>query len=368
MRRIFICLLLLLMSSTAFGTVDLTQINQSNVQAGNFDQTLRGWIDTLNTDITNASGLFNLGSATVFYVDSGQGNASTVTGKSVGNAFPTLDDVFDSGNAKANRFDIAFVLPGHNEGGADSAIFDADVAGVYVIGLGKGALKPTFDLDGATATCAVGADSVTLINLRFRASTTTVKGEIAQNDLTRALTVDAGADDAHIISCDFGFKESSGDEFLYALVIGAATGTVVEDCFFDSGEEAAAAAIVLAGSDLTILRNNKIYGDYTVACIHSATTTNTRLAYSHNKLWNGVHSGLNAKPVVSLKATDTGFSEDNDAYCNVATVGAAFVGTKIFHKANYYSEDEAGTKTAFPFDNASTTGGTGTSITMSGDD
>ncbi|KKN07076.1 hypothetical protein LCGC14_1070810 [marine sediment metagenome] len=309
-----------------------------------------------------------LGTGSVWYVDSGV--SASGSGTSWTDAVSTLDAIFAliTSDGGASRGDWVMVAEGHNEGGSTAAIFDADVIGVTVEGKGVGSLKPTFDFDGATATCAIGADNVTLINLRFRASTTTVKGEIAQNDLTRALTVDAGADYAHIISCDFGFRESSGDEFLYALVIGAATGTVVEDCFFDSGEEAAAAAIVFAGSDLTVLRNNKIIGDYTIAGIYSATTTNQRLAYEYNELWNGVHSGLNTLPVVSLKAEDTGISRHNEAYCNVSTVGAAFVGAKVFHTANYYNEDVAGTKTSFAFDTASTTAGTGTSITVSGDD
>ncbi|KKL89035.1 hypothetical protein LCGC14_1918740 [marine sediment metagenome] len=366
MKKYIMCLMLVLFIRPVFGSTYAARLERVT------DAHMRESVLRANLTVGDLKGGGLISSGTPYYVDSVNG-ANNRSGKTWDLAVASIDTAINlvaaaitAGTEKGDP--IIYVREGHNEGGSTSAIFDADVDGLKIYGLGQGNQKPTLDFDGATATCAIGADGVTIYNIRFRASTTTVKGEIAQNDLTRALTVDAGADYAHIIGCDFGFREAAGDEFLYALVIGAATGTVVEDCFFDSGEEAAAAAIVLAGSDLTILRNNKIYGDYTVACIHSATTTNTRLAYSHNKLWNGVHSGLNAKPVVSLKATDTGFSEDNDAYCNVATVGAAFVGTKIFHKANYYSEDEAGTKTAFPFDNASTTGGTGTSITMSGDD
>jgi len=366
MKKYIMCLMLVLFIRPVFGSTYAARLERVT------DSHMRESVLRANLTVGDLKGGGLISSGTPYYVDSVNG-ANNRSGKTWDLAVASIDIAINlvaaaitAGTEKGDP--IIYVREGHNEGGSTSAIFDADVDGLTIYGLGSGNQKPTLDFDGATATCAVGADGVTIYNIRFRASTTTVKGEIAQNDLTRALTVDAGADDAHIISCDFGFRESSGDEFLYALVIGAATGTVVEDCFFDSGEEAAAAAIVFAGSDLTVLRNNKIIGDYTIAGIYSATTTNQRLAYEYNELWNGVHSGLNTLPVVSLKAEDTGISRHNEAYCNVSTVGAAFVGAKVFHTANYYNEDVAGTKTSFAFDTASTTAGTGTSITVSGDD
>ena len=55
MRKFIIIVMMLAMCFVAQATVDITEINFSNVTANTFDRSLRGWIDTLNTDITNAA-------------------------------------------------------------------------------------------------------------------------------------------------------------------------------------------------------------------------------------------------------------------------------------------------------------------------
>ena len=80
------------------GIVDLTEINFNTVTSGTFDQSLRGWVDTLNQDIVRANG-FNgvLSGGTVYYVD---GNKSTAgNGLSWKGAFNTLSAALAASHA-----------------------------------------------------------------------------------------------------------------------------------------------------------------------------------------------------------------------------------------------------------------------------
>jgi hypothetical protein len=111
----------------------------------------------------------------VFWVS----NASTIQvgqrGGSDGNKgtfdspFATLDGAI--GQCTASRGDIIFIKPGHAETVSSATAIAADVAGVAIIGLGTGSLRPTFTLDTATtATIGVTAANVAFKNIIFTAN------------------------------------------------------------------------------------------------------------------------------------------------------------------------------------------------------
>lgn len=52
----------------------------------------------------------------------------------------------------ANAEDVIFVLPGHTETFSSSTALSIATAGVKIVGLGRGSLRPTFTLDTATTT------------------------------------------------------------------------------------------------------------------------------------------------------------------------------------------------------------------------
>jgi len=111
----------------------------------------------------------------VFWVS----NATTVLPGQIGGSdgnpgtfnapFSTLD--YAVGRCTASRGDIIFVKPGHAETISSATALALDVAGVAIIGLGLGSARPTFTLDTAnTATIAVSADNVAVINCKFVAN------------------------------------------------------------------------------------------------------------------------------------------------------------------------------------------------------
>lgn len=83
--------------------------------------------------------------------------------------FRTVD--FAIGECTASRGDIIYVMPGHAETYSDATSLNLDVAGVSIIGLGSGSLRPTFTLDTANTTTIPGsADNIAIVNCRFVAN------------------------------------------------------------------------------------------------------------------------------------------------------------------------------------------------------
>lgn len=83
--------------------------------------------------------------------------------------FSTID--YAIGMCTAGRGDIIFVKPGHAETLSSAGAIAADVAGVAIVGLGTGSLRPTITFDTAAgATISVSAANVAFKNLIFSAN------------------------------------------------------------------------------------------------------------------------------------------------------------------------------------------------------
>lgn len=71
----------------------------------------------------------------------------------------------------ASRGDLIVVLPGHAETISSATALAFSIAGVTIVGLGNGALKPTFTLDTvATSKIVVSAANITVKGLKFVAN------------------------------------------------------------------------------------------------------------------------------------------------------------------------------------------------------
>lgn len=125
----------------------------------------------------------------VFWVDSGAG--SNGNKGTYDRPFATID--YAIGRCTASNGDIIFVKPGHTETVSAAAGIACDVAGIAIVGLGSGTLRPTITLDtAATATVTISAANVTLHNLKFVA---------AFADITRIINLTAA--EATIDMCEF---------------------------------------------------------------------------------------------------------------------------------------------------------------------
>ena len=71
----------------------------------------------------------------------------------------------------ANRGDKIVVLPGHAETISSATALNLDVAGIDIVGVGEGSLRPTVTLDTATTTTIpVSAANITITNVVFSAN------------------------------------------------------------------------------------------------------------------------------------------------------------------------------------------------------
>jgi len=189
-----------------------------------------------------------------FFVDSTTGS-NGYTGDTPKRPFATLD--YAIGKCTASKGDVIWVMPGHSESTttANAELFDLDVAGVSVIGLGEGDKRPTFTLGVATATVVMGASGCRLSNI-------ILVGNIS--DLAAGLEIEAAATGCRVDHCTF--KDSATDkDMLKAIAVTAdADRLIIEDCQFliTVGGEATHAIDFAGGCDGLILRRNYLLGDW----------------------------------------------------------------------------------------------------------
>lgn len=104
---------------------------------------------------------FMVNVSTEYYVCSVTGDDER-SGRSKETCLATLDAAI--GKCTASKNDIIYVLPGHAETLSTAAAINLDVIGVRVIGLGEGALRPTFTFSAVDATITMTAASCSIEN------------------------------------------------------------------------------------------------------------------------------------------------------------------------------------------------------------
>lgn len=102
-----------------------------------------------------------------FYVHSGTGSNSN-DGLTPNSPVATID--YAIGLCTANKGDVIVVMPGHAETITTAAAIAVDVAGISIIGLGRGSLRPTISFGGTAATIAISAANVLIANIRVTAT------------------------------------------------------------------------------------------------------------------------------------------------------------------------------------------------------
>lgn len=118
-------------------------------------------------------GINNLAEAQLLFVDSGSANKLDADDTEHGHSFekPLATVDYAIGLCTASEQAIILLAPGHYEDYDDTTTgFDADKAGVVIIGLGVGSSRPRFDFNDATSKCIIGANDVQIKNVVFRPS------------------------------------------------------------------------------------------------------------------------------------------------------------------------------------------------------
>ena len=181
-------------------------------------------------------------------------------GASPDKPFATVD--YAIGQCVPNRGDVIWVMENHAETLAAADAWNADIAGIKIIGLGVGDDRPTITF--ATATAAdveIAAANVEIANIVFLCNI---------SSQTRMITLTGTADGAYIHHCEF--REGTQTGLSMIEWTGVADDVRIEDNYFyapTAGNYDEAILIASTPTRAHILRNT-IIGDWDEGGINNA--------------------------------------------------------------------------------------------------
>lgn len=232
-------------------------------------------------------------SGAIFYV----GNSTTIlapgaVGGSNGNSGATPQQPFSTiayalTQCTAGRGDVIYVLPSHAES-VPTADLTLNVTGVSIVGLGRGAFRPTLNLTATGSTIAISAASTSIENLL-------ITGGI--DAIVAVLTISA----ADVLIKDIEYRDVTGQCTDGILTTAAADRLTIDNLFWNGATAAGTnAAIALVGGDGIVITNSKFDGDFAVGVIDVRTTATTDLEV------NNCHARTRNAACVFIVDTQTG--------------------------------------------------------------
>lgn len=292
--------------------------------------TIRG-VPLLQTNPGNAYWLGNSSVLTDGTVAGNNGNPGTWQ-----KPLSTLQVALDG--CRANAGDIIFVKPGHAETISDATTLLLNKAGVAVVGMGMGSMRPTFTLDTATtANIPVTAANISLQNLLFKANVAAVASVFTATTTTTPT-------DFTIDSCEF--RDGSSSLNFVSIITGNATANCLDGLWFSGnrisslGTTAATTAIKFSSAiDRVAIKGN--YGNWAVlnntACMLATGANNvTNFDFGGNRL-NKPNTTSTSGSFISTSGTAwTGHCYDNYLWQIDGSAGIWIdTGTKLAFSQNF---------------------------------
>ena len=162
--------------------------------------------------------------------------------------FATIDLAVSACTADAG--DLILVMPGHTETLSDATSLNLDVAGVSIVGLGEGALRPTLTLDTATtATIPVSAANVTVKNMIITANFA---------DVVSAFTLAAAAN-FKLLDC-YIKATATNMNFVYVVdtntTTDSASGLVIDGCKWIDADLVCESMVKMDGDNSDVVISN----------------------------------------------------------------------------------------------------------------
>lgn len=230
--------------------------------------------------------------------------------------FTTIQAAVDA--ATTLRGDMIYVMPGHVETVTAAAGLSLDKAGISIIGLGRGSLRPQINF-----TTVVGADmdvdaaDIWIENIRFTGGIDALTGPI-----------DVNASNLTLKNIETADVTGQATDF---IVTDANADGLTIDGWVHKGAAAAGAdtAITIVGGDNISIDNFNIDGNFAVAAIENVTTAAVNLNVGARSQGNLARTRNAADVIFTAVATTTGFVnnifsrlQDNAANITEALVGA----------------------------------------------
>lgn len=258
----------------------------------------------------------------VFFVHSGTGSDSN-DGQNIEAALATIDAAI--GKCTASKGDLIIVMPGHAEtiSGATSLVMD--VAGVAVLGLGTGGLRPTLTYSATDSIISITAANCTLDNM-------VCVGAI--DNIVTGISVAATADGCTLRNIEM--KDGASDEeFLIAVSIAAATTDVTIEGFrfYGLGGGMSECILLVGAADRFKLLNSYIRCDASAQIVDGAAAASADVLVQGNTLINiDTAAGLG----VAFNNSSYGWVVDNRV-TNLKDAVAGVTGTGMAYAENYCS-------------------------------
>lgn len=210
--------------------------------------------------------------------------------------FATID--YAVGRCTANRGDIIVVMPGHSEDIASATSLVLDVAGVAVIGLGAGSLRPDLNFSDTAGSVEIDAADVTLYNLTLTADVSAV-----------VVGVNVDAAGCTIDNCEFGFN-ATGDDFLTMIDVDAVDRCSVTNCKFYAEDNVAGAAeaVRLDTDTRTVIQDNFFIGEWSDGCVVGEGAAGAQTLIDNNIMYNADTTG---GETIDLNVANTGVISRN---------------------------------------------------------
>lgn len=240
----------------------------------------------------------------IFWVDSNSttGANSAGYGQNPDAPFLTLSYALSSDVCTASKGDIIYLMPAHTEACIAAGTITADIAGVKIIGLGDGNLRPSITFtSSANASFLVSAANVTIENLIFDMT--------GVDSLNNPLNITAAG--CTVRKCEFEHGDNGGQADHAIQTDANANDLIVEDCyFFGSSDSGTDCAIYLIGGDSAKIRRNQFFGYYTTTsgAIFNDTTAATNLLIENNVIYNRTAVSTNA---IAVDGSTTGVIQGN---------------------------------------------------------
>lgn len=283
-------------------------------------------------DVSNASGInvpvapnakyFFVGAVTLPSYADFQQEFKGVDADGGNRIFPTLAAALADSNTVASRGDVIYILPGHTETITTAAGIAINEAGYSIVGLGNGALRPTFTFTTSTAASFdVTAANNLIQNVVFVCG---IDAQVAMNNVT--------ATDVTFDNCEWRISNGTVGAVLGILTAATADRLRVTNHRFvgpatNTGTTCTACIQHESGVDY-VIQNGYFAGKMTQAIKNVATVLRGRITANDFVIGTGTVA-------ITMAAASTPFITNNNF--NVPSGTAPIVAAAGFVAGNHYS-------------------------------
>jgi hypothetical protein len=253
--------------------------------------------------------------------------------------FATIDEAI--GMCVANRGDTIYVAPGHTETVTNGSIA-MDVAGVTIIGLGSGSMKPTLTFSATNSKINVTAADCTFQNFRITAGI---------GDIVTAFLHATAAQNTRYL--DIEFYATSTFNFINCYTLGAANisdGCRWERNYLRTADAGQLALVVTAAAhnDLKFYNNYVVHAAAAAGLLTAGSSNLLGLDVRGNFVQTGQTDGSVGVLVITTSTASSGSIVDNDMKTGDDAANVAIpIASKVYAARNYIAgADEVGTVVA----------------------